>query len=77
MERTQRRRTDRERSLTREIGRLADHVRDLRRDDARGNRQEISVVTADLRAKWDEMRMLRGAVAPEDQASFRRGGRYV
>jgi hypothetical protein len=58
-----------------DIGRLADKVRDLRQGNAIRNETQIKALSADLRGKWEELRLLRaGHVA--DTPELRRRGHY-
>lgn len=57
---------ERERALLRDIGTLADRARDLRRSDAASHEPQIRALTADLQAKWAEIRALRAAPSDGD-----------
>jgi hypothetical protein len=48
-----------ESKLLRDIGRLADKLRELRRTNAVANEAQIKTITADMRSKWDELRSSR------------------
>ena len=67
---------DSEKRLLTEVGALANRARDLRRTDAVRHHAEIKLLTADLQAKWKEIRELRAVPVNRDVAwTNRRGSR--
>lgn len=62
----------RETRLLREIGRIADKVRDLRQSDAVRNQDQIKSLSADLRGKWEELRASRAVPPANDFPPERR-----
>lgn len=67
---------DEQHRILREIGGMADHVRQLRQRDAVRNSAEIRALTGELRSKWDELRVLRAPPVGDDLSTRRRGGLY-
>lgn len=61
----------RERGLLREIGGLADQVRELRRTSDRRNNAQIRLLATNLGTKWDEMRALRAPSVTADMPPLR------
>jgi hypothetical protein len=68
---------DRERTLLREITGLADHVRDMRLTAAALNDAQITLLTGDLQAKWDEVRALRAPPVSGELPLRGHGGLYA
>ncbi len=70
-------RSDRERTLLREITGLADHVRAMRLAAAALNDGQIKLLTTDLLAKWDEVRALRAPAVSGELPLRGHGGLYA
>lgn len=67
----------RESDLLRDIGALADRLRDLRRTDAVRHDAQIKALTGDLQLKWGEIRALRAAPTEGDASLRNYRGSYT
>jgi hypothetical protein len=68
--------SDAERRLLGEINALADRLRGLRQSDAVRHDAQIKAMAAQLRSKWEDLRVMRAPPPPGDFASRGRGGLY-
>ena len=65
--------SDGEHRLLKEIGKLAERLRELRSTGAMRNEAQIKALTAQLRQKWEEMRAMRAPGPVGDMTSRGRG----
>lgn len=63
-------------ALLREIGALADRVRELRASHTPGSSDQIKALEAETRARWDRLRALRADPTGVAVPPPHRGGMY-